>query len=84
MLTPPAADRPQTPEARPAVRQRALRAGAALARGLFRAVLRAFITWLIFAVCLLAAMRYMGVPVPTPVELLDKFESVSRLAEILS
>ena len=32
----------------------------------------------------LAAMNYMGLPVPGPSELLDKFKGVSRLADILS
>jgi hypothetical protein len=28
--------------------------------------------------------RYLGLPVPDPTELLDKFKNVSKLAEILS
>jgi len=32
----------------------------------------------------LAVMNYMGLPVPGPSELLDKFKGVSRLADILS
>ena len=32
----------------------------------------------------LAVMKYMGLPVPGPSELLDKFKGVSRLADILS
>ena len=66
------------------MRQRALRPLSALARRLLRTALRVLVTWLIFVACLWAALRYMGVPVPAPGELLDKFESVSRLAEILS
>lgn len=56
----------------------------ALARRLWRAALRAFVTGLVFAVCLLVALRLTGVTVPGPAELFDKFEGVSRLAEILS
>lgn len=66
------------------MRQRALRVLRATARRLCRAALRAVITALIFAVCFAVALRLMGVPVPGPGELLDKFEGVSRLAEILS
>jgi hypothetical protein len=46
-------------------------------------VARLVIACLIFVACL-AAMNYMGLPVPGPAELLDKFKGVSRLAEILS
>ncbi|HEV3468350.1 MAG TPA: hypothetical protein VG148_03455 [Pyrinomonadaceae bacterium] len=55
-----------------------------LVRRLWRAALRAAVTGLIFIVCFVAALRAMGVPVPSPAELLDRFEGVSRLAEILS
>ncbi len=66
------------------MRQRALRVSRALARRLWRAALRAVITGLIFAACFVVALRFMGAPVPGPAELLDRFEGVSRLAEILS
>lgn len=64
--------------------KRALAVLNALARRMFRTAVRVLVTWLIFVVCLAAALHLMGVPVPGPGELLDKFESVSRLAEILS
>lgn len=57
---------------------------AALARLVFRAALRAVITGLIFATCLTAALAYLGVPLPSLSELLERFESVSQLAKILS
>jgi hypothetical protein len=62
----------------------ALRVASRLARRLLRSALRAVVTCLIFAVCFVVALRLMGVPVPGAEELLEKFESVSRLAEILS
>jgi hypothetical protein len=62
----------------------ALRVASRLARRLLRSVLRALITAIVFAVCFVVALRLMGVPVPGPEELLEKFESVSRLSEILS
>jgi hypothetical protein len=62
----------------------ALRVASTLARRLLRGVLRVLLTGLIFAVCFVAALRFMGVPVPGPEELREKFESVSRLAQILS
>jgi hypothetical protein len=46
--------------------------------------LRVVITCLIFSVCLTVMSRYLGLPVPGPLELLDKFKDVSRLADILS
>ena len=57
---------------------------AALARLAVRAALRAFVTGLIFTTCLAAAAAYLGVPLPSPSELLERFESVSQLSRILS
>jgi hypothetical protein len=53
-------------------------------RRLGRMALKVIITCLIFAVCLAVMSRYLGLPVPDPVELLDKFKDVARLGEILS
>jgi hypothetical protein len=53
-------------------------------RQLGRAAVRVIVTCLISAVCLTVMSRYLGLPVPDPVELLDKFKNVSRLADILS
>jgi hypothetical protein len=53
-------------------------------RQLGQTVLRVVVTCLIFAVCLTVMSRYLGLPVPDPIELLDKFKSVSKLSEILS
>ncbi|HEX8146798.1 MAG TPA: hypothetical protein VF591_06435 [Pyrinomonadaceae bacterium] len=61
-----------------------LRPFAALARLVFRAALRAVVTGLIFTTCLAAAAAYLGVPLPSPSELLERFESVSQLSRILS
>ncbi len=66
------------------MRERVPRLLSALGRRMLRTAARVLVTWLVFVVCLLAALRYMGVPVPGPGELLEQFESVSRLAEILS
>lgn len=48
------------------------------------AALRIMIGGLIFMACLTVMSRYLGLPVPDPIELLDKFKDVTRLAEILS
>lgn len=53
-------------------------------RQLGRMALRVVITSLIFMVCLTVMSRYLGLPVPDPTELLDKFKNVSKLAEVLS
>ncbi|HJU54016.1 MAG TPA: hypothetical protein VJ715_05575 [Pyrinomonadaceae bacterium] len=59
-----------------------MRASAVLRRaGL--AAMRLVIACMLVVACL-AAMNYMGLPVPGPSELLDKFKGVSRLADILS
>jgi hypothetical protein len=60
------------------------RLAAALARSVWRAVLRAAVTGLVFATCLLVAAAYLGVPLPSLEDVLERFESVSQLAKILS
>ena len=52
-----------------------------LVRFVCRAVLRAVVTSLVFALCLWAASSYLGVRLPDPYELL---EGVSKLSGILS
>jgi hypothetical protein len=49
-----------------------------------RLLLRVMVGGLIFMACLTVMSRYLGLPVPDPIELLDKFKDVSKLAEILS
>lgn len=66
------------------MRHRLSRLSAAALRFVWRAAVRAAVTGLIFTACLLAALSYMGVPLPDLGELLEGFEGVSRLAEILS
>lgn len=48
------------------------------------AILRAIIAGVVFTTCMMVVLHYLGVPVPGPSELIDKFESVGRLANILS
>jgi hypothetical protein len=55
-----------------------------LLRQLGRMALRALITGLVVITCLTVMSRVLGLPVPGPSELLDKFKNVTRLAEILS
>ena len=66
------------------MRDRVFRLLSTVARSLCRAALRAVVTGIVFALCLAAASVYLGLPVPGPQELLEKFESVSQLADILS
>jgi hypothetical protein len=66
------------------MRLRPSRLAAALVRHVCRAALRALVTALVFMTCTLAALSYMGVPLPSLEEVLERFESVSRLAQILS
>jgi hypothetical protein len=46
--------------------------------------MRVIITGLIFTTCLMVASSYLGLPVPSPSELLDKIKGVSQLSEVLS
>ena len=55
-----------------------------LLRQLGRMAWRVLVTGLIVTVSLTVMSRVLGLPVPGPSELLDKFKSVSRLGEILS
>lgn len=48
------------------------------------AVLRAVITAVVFTTCVMFTLHYLGVPVPGPAELLDKFEGLGRLVDVLS
>ena len=48
------------------------------------AVVRAIITTVVFTACVMVMLHYLGLPVPGPSELLDKFEDLGRLAKILS
>jgi hypothetical protein len=48
------------------------------------AVLRAIISGVVVSICVMVMLHFLGVPVPGPSELLDKFEALGRLATILS
>ena len=48
------------------------------------AILRAVITGVVFTTCVMFTLHYLGVPVPGPAELLDKFEGLGRLVDVLS
>ena len=54
------------------------------ARLLCRTLLRAVATSFIFLFCLLLVARYLGLPVPSLADVLDRCKSVSELADILS
>ncbi len=64
--------------------RRLVRLIAAFLRKLCIAVLRAIITGVVFISCTMVMSHYLGVSVPGPSELLDKFEDLGRLARILS
>lgn len=61
-----------------------IRLVASLMSKLCLAVLRTLITGVVFVTCTLVTMYYLGIPVPGPVELLDKLDGLGRLARILS
>jgi hypothetical protein len=66
------------------MRYRPSRLFVALVRAICRAALRAFVTGLILTTCLMVTLAYLGVRMPDLDEMLERFESVSRLADILS
>ena len=53
-------------------------------RALVSSVLRTAITSITFLVVSLVTMNYFGVPLPSAEQLIDKFEAVAQLADILS
>ena len=66
------------------MRRRLVRLFAAFLSKLCLAVLRAIVTGLVITTCAMVMLHYLGVPVPSPSELLDKFEGLTRLAKSLS
>jgi len=66
------------------MRYRLLRSLSAAIKQVCGAVLRALLTSLVFGICVVALMRYLGVPVPSPFELFRDVEGLSKLAKILS
>lgn len=57
---------------------------AAVCRQVLQVVLRVLVTMLVFGMCLTVTLRYLGIPLPSPTQLLDSLEGVSDLAKILS
>lgn len=66
------------------MRHRILKFLSIVARQVFTSIVRATITSLVFVTGVLIASYYLGVPIPSPYELIDKFDGVGRLAEVLS
>lgn len=57
---------------------------AAVCRHIIQVALRVLVTFLVFGVCLMATLRYLGIPLPGPDQLLRSLDGVSELAKILS
>jgi len=55
----------------------------AVTRNVFSALFRTLITLLVFLVAATMTMHYLGLPVPSPLDLLHSVEGVSKLAKIL-
>jgi hypothetical protein len=68
----------------PLMRHRFVRALSLVAHQLISVVLKTAITGLVFGICLVITLHYLGIPVPSPYDLIDKFEGLARLAKILS
>jgi urea transporter len=66
------------------MRHRLAHVFAAACRHILQTVLRVLVTVLVSAVCLMVMLRYLGVPVPGPVQLLKSVEGLSELAKVLS
>jgi len=66
------------------MRHRVTRFSAALLRYLGRTIARMIVTALVFTTCMIFTLRCLGIPVPSPYELLHDFKEISKLAKILS
>lgn len=53
-------------------------------RFIVQTVARVLVTFLIFGVCLMITLRYLGIPLPGADQLLNSFDGLSELAKILS
>jgi hypothetical protein len=52
-------------------------------RNLFATILKTLVTFLIFGLGVIMTMRYLGLPVPSPMEMFRSVEGLSKLAKIL-
>ena len=66
------------------MQHRVFRALSAILKNVLSVVVRAVVTTLVFGACVVGTAHYMGVPLPSPAELLQKFEGVSKLGKVLS
>jgi hypothetical protein len=66
------------------MRPKLIRLSGAFFRYLGRTVARIVITTFVVSTCLAFILRYLGIPVPSPYQLLHDFEGLSKLAKILS
>ena len=66
------------------MRHRLLKGLKSFFQTLISAVVRAVVTTLVFSVCVLGLAHFMGVPLPSPDEVLRDVEGISKLAKALS
>lgn len=46
--------------------------------------IRTVITCTVFGTCLMLTLHYMGIPVPSPYDLIHNFDALDKLAKILT
>ena len=66
------------------MRHRVLRMLSKFLSQLISAALKVVVTSLVFTTCVVMLLRSLGIPMPSPHELLREFEGISKLARILS
>ena len=62
---------------------RLVRFAGGVTRNVFAALLKTLVTFLIFGLGVILTMRYLGLPVPSPFDLLHSVGGLSKLAKIL-
>lgn len=66
------------------MRHRFFRGVTKFLQNLLGAVLRTVLTTFVFGACVAAVAHFMGVPLPSPNQVLRELESISKLARVLS
>jgi hypothetical protein len=66
------------------MRHKLIRLSGAFLHYLGRTIARIVITTFVVSTCLVLTLRCLGIPVPTPYQLLHDFAGLSKLAKILS
>ena len=66
------------------MRHKVLRSAGSIVQKAFGIAIRTVVTMIVFGVCTLVTMHYMGVPIPSAEQVFHNIESITRLSRLLS